>query len=119
MIAADTRLRKKEPVDFSGSGFLRSRLLMRLGTRLAAFQRHANIYVANLRGPGGPLYLGPMRVSYVAPLVPLAGNLPLSVGVLSCSGVLAITVITDPVACGDVEVFLDGMRESMQDLSTE
>jgi diacylglycerol O-acyltransferase len=119
MIAADTRLRKKEPVDFSGSGFLRSQLLMTLGTRLADFQRLANIYVANLRGPAEPLYLGPMRVSYVAPLVPLAGNLPLSVGVLSCSGVLAITVITDPVACGDVEMFLDGMRGSLQDLSAQ
>jgi WS/DGAT/MGAT family acyltransferase len=117
MIAADTRLRKNEPVDFAASGFLRSRLLMTLGTRLAAFQRLANIYVANLRGPAGPLYLGPMSVSYVAPLVPLAGNLPLSVGVLSCSGVVTITVITDPVACGDVELFLDGMRGSLQDLS--
>ena len=43
MIAADTRRRKREPVDFSGAGFLRSRLLMTLGTRLAASQRLANV----------------------------------------------------------------------------
>jgi hypothetical protein len=32
LIAGDTRRRKREPVDFSGSGFLRSRLLMTLRT---------------------------------------------------------------------------------------
>jgi diacylglycerol O-acyltransferase / wax synthase len=117
MIAGDTRRRKREPVDFSGSGFLRSRLVMTLGTRLAAFQRLANVYVANLRGPTGPLYLGPARVCYAAPLVPVTGNMPLSVGALSCSRVFAITVVTDPVTCGDVAVFLDGIRETVQGLS--
>jgi diacylglycerol O-acyltransferase / wax synthase len=116
MIAAETRRRKGEPVDFTGLGFLRSRLLMTVGTRLAAFQRLANVYVANLRGPAGPLYLGTARVCYVAPFVPLTGNLPVSVGALSCSGVFAITVVSDPVACGDAAVFLDGMRETLQDL---
>lgn len=82
MIAADTRRWKREPVDFSGAGFLRSRLLMTLGTRLAGFQRLANVYVANLSGPTGPLQLDRRRVSYVAPLVPVTGNLPLSVGAL-------------------------------------
>jgi hypothetical protein len=117
MIAADTRRRKREPVDFSGSGFLRSRLLMTLGMRLAAFQRLANVYVANLHGPTGPLYLGHARVAYVAPFVPVTGNLPLSVGALSCSGVFAITVVTDPEACPDVDVFLAGMGETLQNFS--
>jgi diacylglycerol O-acyltransferase / wax synthase len=117
MIAADTRRWKREPVDFSSAGFLRSRLLMTLGTRLAAFQRLANVYVANLRGPAGPLQLGQRRVCYVAPLVPVTGNLPLSVGALSCSGVFVITVVTDPAACGDVAAFLDGIRETVQGLS--
>jgi hypothetical protein len=90
---------------------------MTLSTRLAAFQRLANVYVANLRGPTGPLYLGPARVCYVAPLVPVTGNMPVSVGALSCSGVFTITVVTDPVTCGDVAVLLDGMRETVQGLS--
>lgn len=72
--------------------------------------------VANLRGPTGPLQLGRRRVSYVAPLVPVTGNLPLSVGALSCSGVFVITVVTDPAAYGNVAAFLDGIRETVQGL---
>jgi hypothetical protein len=79
---------------------------MTLGTRLA-----------NLRGPTGPLQLGRRRVSYVAPLVPVTGNLPLSVAALSCSGVFVITVVTDPAACGDITAFLYGIRETVQRLS--
>ncbi|MFC4465716.1 WS/DGAT domain-containing protein [Streptomyces xiangluensis] len=75
------------------------------------------MYVANIFGPPMPLYLAGARITEIFPLVPIIGNFTLAVAALSYAEQLNITVVADANACPDVDVFAQGVRDSLQALS--
>jgi len=48
--------------------------------------------------------------------VPILGNLSIGGGALSCAGQFNITVVADLDICPDLEVFVDGVRRSLDAL---
>ena len=85
--------------------------------RFVAHQRNANLWVTNIPGPPFPLYLAGARVLELFPIVSLPGNLTLIVAVLSYTGQLTLTAVADRDTCPDVEVFAEGVRNTLDALS--
>jgi WS/DGAT/MGAT family acyltransferase len=85
-------------------------------SRLVQHQPFVNLVVTNVPGPGNPLYVMGARVLEVFPFVPLAGNLSVSVAVLSYDGQLTVGVLADPAACPDLTVLVDGIGRSFAEL---
>lgn len=75
-------------------------------------QPFVNLVVTNVPGPPVPLYAAGARMLEAFPVVPLAGNLDVGVAALSYDGQMSIGILADPVACPDVEVFVDGVHEA-------
>jgi hypothetical protein len=75
-----------------------------------------NTYVANVPGPPVPLYFAGTPVSEVFPVVPLLGNVSVGVGALSYASQFNLTAVVDRDRCPDVEVFVDGLRGSLDRL---
>jgi WS/DGAT/MGAT family acyltransferase len=118
LIAAQTAERKKRSRPPAGT-LLRNGLAQRAFLRLMARQRWANVYIANVPGPPVPLYLAGARLLELFPIVPLTGNITLGVGALSYAGQLNITAVADQEACPDVEIFADGVRDTLRSLTAE
>jgi diacylglycerol O-acyltransferase len=114
-IAAESAERKKKsrpPAD----RLFRSVLVQRAFLRLMPRQRFMNAYVANVPGPPVPLYFAGAPVVELFPLVPITANVSIGVGALSYAGQFNITVVADLQLCPDLDVFLDGVRRSLDDL---
>lgn len=95
----------------------RNRVVQRAMMRSLGHQRWGNLYVGNIFGPPMPLHLAGARITELFPLVPLTGNLTLAVVALSYAGQFNITVVVDANACPDVDVLVEGVRSSLQELS--
>jgi diacylglycerol O-acyltransferase / wax synthase len=50
-------------------------------------------------------------------VVPILGNVTLGVGVLSYAGQLNLTAVADRNTCPDLEVFVQGVRDALDDLA--
>jgi WS/DGAT/MGAT family acyltransferase len=87
-------------------------------SHLVHHQPFVNLVVTNVPGPDVPLYVLGARMLEVIPLVPLAGNLSVGVAALSYNGQLTIGILTDPVACPDVEVLAEGVGRCFSGLVT-
>jgi hypothetical protein len=74
--------------------------------------------VSNIVGPSTPIRLLGAPVVDIVPLGALAGNLALSVLVLSYAGRLIIAVQADPVHFPDLRVMVDAMAHDWTVLST-
>ncbi len=116
-IAADTARRKRKPRSAVFANLFGSPVGQRLGMRFMDRQRLVNVYVANVVGPGVPLYLAGARLLEVFAVVPILGNVTLGVGVLSYAGQLNFTVIADAQHCADLPVFVDGLRGSLHEVA--
>lgn len=116
-IAAETNVRKRNPLSYDEAGILSSPTMQRMSARLAGRQRISNIYVANLPGPPTPLYLGPARILALYPIVPLIGNTTIGVGALSYAGHFNLTVVADHDACPDLGVFVEGLGNTLNHLT--
>jgi len=114
-IAADTAERKKKTRPPAGAVF-RSVFLQRAFLRLMPHQRFMNAYVANVPGPPLPLYFAGARVLELFPVVPITGNISIGVGAVSYAGQFNITVVADRDICPDLEVFVHGVRRSLDAL---
>jgi WS/DGAT/MGAT family acyltransferase len=79
------------------------RLLARLGLFRWFIERQhlVHTFVTNLRGPDVELRLLDVPITDVAAITVVTGNVTASFAVLSYAGTLAVSVITDPVACPD------------------
>lgn len=88
-----------------------------LMARLTHHQPFANAVVTNVPGPPTARYMLGARMQRVVPLVPLAGNLDLSVGFLSYNGEVSFGCFGDAERCQDLPVLTDGIRASLQALS--
>lgn len=72
--------------------------------RLTETQRMVNVVVTNVPGPPVPLYCLGARMLEAFPVVPLGGNLSLSIAILSYDGALTIGITADPDLVPDLEV---------------
>jgi hypothetical protein len=116
-IAAETAERKHDARPEAGSGIFRFVAGQRVWYRLFPRQRSVNLVVTNAPGPPVPLYLAGARLLEVFPMMPTMGNLTLVVGVLSYEGQLNFTAAADRDGCPDMEVFVQGMRGTLDDLA--
>jgi WS/DGAT/MGAT family acyltransferase len=114
-IAAETA-RRKEKVRPQGGTFFRNVFVQRAFLRLMPHQRLMNAYVANVPGPPMPLYFAGAPVLELFPVVPIMGNMSIGVGALSYAGQFNITVVADREVCPDVEIFVGGVRRSLDAL---
>jgi len=97
---------------------LRSRALQRAAMTIAAHQRAANVYVANVHGPVAPMYLAGAPVLEVAPVVPLLGNFTLGVGALSYVDQFTVMAVGDRSGCPDLPVFIEAVDADLQTLTS-
>jgi diacylglycerol O-acyltransferase / wax synthase len=114
-IAEDTAQRKRKARPPAGTLF-RSVFLQRAFLRLMPHQRLMNAYVANVPGPPIPLYFAGAPVLELFPVVPITANISIGVGALSYAGQFNITVVADRDICPDLEVFVRGVRRSLDAL---
>jgi hypothetical protein len=75
-------------------------------------QPFVNVVITNVPGTPFPLYALGARLLDVIPVVPLGGNLSISIGALSYLDTLTLGVTSDPDTCADVDVLLDGIRRA-------
>jgi diacylglycerol O-acyltransferase len=117
LIAAETAARKGKAHPQVTSGIFGFVAAQRATYRYQVHQRFVNLTVTNVPGPPVPLYLAGARLLELFPVVPIMGNLTLTVGVLSYAGQLNLTAMADQSTCPDVEVFAQGVRSTLDDLA--
>ena len=76
-----------------------------------------DVVVTNVAGPPFPLYFMGARITASVPIVPLGGNLAVGIALLSYDGRLTVGVHSDPEACPDVEVLVDGLRRAFDEVA--
>ncbi len=117
LIAAETAARKHKARPEAGSGIFRFAAGQRAWYWHFPRQRSVNLVVTNVAGPPVPLYLAGARLLELFPMMPVMGNLTLVVGVLSYAGQLNLTATADRDRCPDLEVFAQGVRSALDDLT--
>lgn len=85
-------------------------------SRVVHRQPLVNIVITNVPGPDLPLYAVGAKMLDAIPIVPLAGNLTIAVGVLSYNGRLVLGLHADPEACDDLDVFVAGVESGFDAL---
>ena len=84
--------------------------------RLQARQRFFNLVVTNIPGPQFPLYLMGRRMERIFPMVPLAKNQGLCVGVMSYDGQVNFGLIGDFDGMTDLDDLAKDLEASIADL---
>jgi WS/DGAT/MGAT family acyltransferase len=90
---------------------------MRLMDVMSRHQRVVASFVTSLPGPEAPLHLAGATVVAAWPASVIAGNIRLSVAVLSYAGQLHLTVISDARALPDAGVFADALSAELDALA--
>jgi WS/DGAT/MGAT family acyltransferase len=85
-------------------------------SRLIHRQPFANLVVTNVPGPPTPLYLMGSQMLEVFPLVPLARNLTVSIGILSYGQQLTIGLWADRDRCADLGTLANGISHALDKL---
>jgi diacylglycerol O-acyltransferase / wax synthase len=117
-VAVETVDRKKKArPQAMTTGIFRFAVARRALGRLAKHQWLLNLAVSNVPGPPVPLYLAGAKLLEIFPVVPLVGNQTLNVGVLSYAGQLNMTAVADGDACPDIDVFAQGVRNTVEKLA--
>jgi diacylglycerol O-acyltransferase / wax synthase len=70
--------------------------LQRSLVRLAAGQRGANLVLSDVPAPDAPMFLLGRRITGTYPMMPLGGDIGLSIAVLGMAGKLCVGVTVDP-----------------------
>jgi WS/DGAT/MGAT family acyltransferase len=117
LIANETAARKSQARPEAGSGIFRFAAGQRTWYRHFPRQRSVNLVVTNVAGPPVPLYLADAPLLELFPMMPVMGNLTLVVAALSYAGQLNLTATADRHHCPDVEVFVQGVRCALDDLT--
>lgn len=84
--------------------------------RLVHHQPLVNLVVTNVPGPPIPLYLMGSQMLEVFPIVPLAGNLTVSIGILSYGDHLAVGLWADRGLFADLDVLAKGIDQEFDEL---
>lgn len=80
-------------------------------------QPFVNIVVTNVPGTTFPLYAMGAEMLDAVPIVPLGGNLAVSVGVLSYNGRIDLGIYADRDAVPDLDVLVSGIEAAFADLA--
>jgi len=115
-ITRATTERKRRPERLASLRPAGSLTILRVLNRYSRHQRIVDVFVTNVPGPQRPLYVLGARLLEAFPVVQVAGNVPLSVAVLSYAGQLNIGIQSDPDGLPDLDVFVDGLRRSLEEL---
>ena len=120
-IAAGMRRRKAVgQADFTGALMgVADRVPARIAAGLARAVHHqpfVNLVVTNVPGSPVPLYLLGARLEEVVPVVPVARNLDLSVGILSYGDQLSFGILADSGRVPDVRVMTAGIERALAEL---
>jgi diacylglycerol O-acyltransferase len=115
-IAAESAERKTKSRPPAGNLF-GSILVQRAFLILMPHQRFMNAYVADVPGPPVTLYFAGAPIRELFPLVPITANLTIGVGALSYADQFNITVVADRQLCPDLDVFIGGVRRSLDALA--
>jgi hypothetical protein len=116
-IATETSACKNKARPEVGTGIFRFVVGQHIWYRRFPQQRSVNLVVSNVPGPPMPLYLAGARLLEMFPMMPPMGNLTLVVAALSYAGQLNLTVVADREGCPDIEVFADGVRRTLNELT--
>ena len=84
--------------------------------RLQSRQRFFNLVVTNIPGPQFPLYLIGRRMERVFPMVPLAKNQGVCIGIMSYDGQVNFGLIGDYDGMPDLEDLAKDLEESIAEL---
>jgi len=84
--------------------------------RLQARQRFFNLVVTNVPGPQFPLYLMGRKMERVFPMVPLAKNQAVCVGIMSYDGQVNFGLIGDYDAMSDLDDLGEDLKTSIEEL---
>jgi hypothetical protein len=114
-IAVETRRRKTRPRPNLGKLF-RGRLATKMLLRLVVAQ-HVNITTASIPGPRRPMYLAGARVLEVFPVLPLLGNQPIGIGVVSYADTFNIAITADRDAFPDLQIVATAIRDELRALA--
>ena len=115
-ITRATTERKRRPERLASLRPAGSLTILRVLNRYSRHQQIVDLFVTNVPGPQRPLYVLGARLLEAFPVVQVAGNVPLSVAVLSYAGQLNIGIQSDPDGLPDLDVFADGLRQSLEEL---
>jgi WS/DGAT/MGAT family acyltransferase len=88
-------------------------------SRLIHRQPFANLVVTNVPGPPVALYLMGSQMLEVFPLVPLARNLTLSIGILSYGQQLTMGLWADSDRCADLGILASGIEGALAALGAQ
>jgi WS/DGAT/MGAT family acyltransferase len=92
------------------------RFLQRWLVHLMAHQRLVNMVLSNMPGPPMRLSFDGARVLEMFQLTVVQGNCPIGVGAFSYAGQLNFDVVADADLVPDVQVFADGVAETLDQL---
>ncbi len=84
--------------------------------RAVHHQPFINVIVTNVPGTTFPLYAMGAEMLDAVPIVPLGGNLTVSIGVLSYNGRIDLGLLADPVAMPDLDTLVAGVEAGFEDL---
>lgn len=93
-----------------------STMAIRAAPWLLHHQRLVNVFVTNVPGPAAPVQVAGARLLDAYPATMLAGNVTLSVAVLSYAGSLNLGITADADAWPDLAVFVDGLHHALDAL---
>jgi diacylglycerol O-acyltransferase len=116
LITRATTQRKRHPERLASLRPVGSLTILRVLNRYSRHQRIVDLFVTNVPGPQHPLYVLGARLVEAFPVVQVAGNVPLSVAVLSYADQLNIGIQSDPDGLPDLDIFADGLRRSLEEL---
>ncbi len=87
--------------------------LLRRMSRLVHHQPLVDLVVTNVPGPPVPLWFGGARMRSTVPVVPLAGNLTVSVAILSYDGVVTFGLFADADSLPDIDELVTGIADEL------
>jgi WS/DGAT/MGAT family acyltransferase len=90
--------------------------LLGLAARLMQRQRFFNLVVTNVPGPQIPLYSMGARMLEAFPIVPLAANQTVCIGILSYDGALNFGLLGDRDAATDLATLAEGIDKAIDEL---
>jgi len=93
------------------------RPLQHLAAHLVASPRTFNLVVSNIPGPPLPLYMLGCRLEEAYPVVPLAENHGVSIGMNSIAGEACFGVYADAASVPDADALADAIAESVDELA--
>ena len=111
IIAARTAAQRNRP-PWQPNG----RFMQRWMVHIMAHQRLINMVLSNMPGPPVPLWFAGVRVQEMFQISLLQGNCAIGVGVLSYAGQLNFDIVADPDIVPDVDVFAEGITETLEQL---